>query len=384
MMKFIPLRPRTLALLAVLVPLMMLFVYVALRSGPLAPVAVTVAQAEHRANTPALFGIGTVEARHTYKVGPVAAGRLLRLEADVGDRVVAGQVLGEMDPVDLDDKLRAQQAAMKQAEAQLQEAQTRQAYAKTQAHRYEQLHAVRSTSEENYAAKRHEFELADAILKATQQQVSRVRADQEGLSTQRKNLQLIAPADGLVSARKADPGTTLVAGQAAIEIIDPTTIWVHARFDQLSSKGLATGLPAKLVLRSGAGQALNGHVTRVEPLADAVTEEIIAKVTFDEAFATLPPVGELAEITVTLPGVASAIVIPNASLKRLKNQVGVWEVKRGGLQFAPITIGATDLNGRVQVLDGLSDQAQVVIYSARALSAQSRISIVDQLPGASQ
>ena len=48
-------------LLAVLMPLLLLFAWVALRSGPLAPVNVTVVQVEERAISPALFGIGTVE-----------------------------------------------------------------------------------------------------------------------------------------------------------------------------------------------------------------------------------------------------------------------------------------------------------------------------------
>ena len=64
-MKTLPLQRRTLALIAVIVPLMALLVYVALRSGPLAPVAVTEAKVESRAISPALFGVGTVEARYT-------------------------------------------------------------------------------------------------------------------------------------------------------------------------------------------------------------------------------------------------------------------------------------------------------------------------------
>ena len=65
-MKGLPLQRRTLALIAVIVPLLALFIYVGLRSGPLAPVAVTVANVESRAITPALFGIGTVEARYAW------------------------------------------------------------------------------------------------------------------------------------------------------------------------------------------------------------------------------------------------------------------------------------------------------------------------------
>ena len=94
-MKKPALQGRTLALLGVIVPLLALFVYVALRSGPLAPVAATVATVESRAIAPALFGIGTVEARYTYKIGPTFAGRVQHLDVDVGDRVTAGPAADE-------------------------------------------------------------------------------------------------------------------------------------------------------------------------------------------------------------------------------------------------------------------------------------------------
>ena len=161
-MKRLPLQGRTIALLAVIIPLLALFIYVGLRSGPLAPVAVTVATVESREVTPALFGIGTVEARYTYKIGPTFAGRIKRLEVHVGDLVKAGQVLGEMEPVDLDDRVRSQGAAFKRAEAVVREAEARQTYAQTQAGRYEQLLAARSTSEEIVTTKRQELQIADA------------------------------------------------------------------------------------------------------------------------------------------------------------------------------------------------------------------------------
>ncbi len=84
-----------------------LFGYVVLRSGPLAPVAVRTAAVEARSISPALFGIGTVEARFSYKIGPTIAGRVAKINVDVGERVRAGQVLAEMDPVDLDARIAA-------------------------------------------------------------------------------------------------------------------------------------------------------------------------------------------------------------------------------------------------------------------------------------
>eukprot|EP00825_Cyclidium_porcatum_P036921 TRINITY_DN398_c0_g2_i2.p3 TRINITY_DN398_c0_g2~~TRINITY_DN398_c0_g2_i2.p3 ORF type:complete len:384 (+),score=41.82 TRINITY_DN398_c0_g2_i2:653-1804(+) len=383
-MKKLPLQGRTLALLAVIIPLLVLFIYVGLRSGPLAPVAVTVASVESRAITPALFGIGTVEARYTYKIGPTFAGRVKRLEVHVGDQVKAGQVLGEMEPVDLDDRVRSQESVFKRAEAALREAEARQAYAQTQARRYEQLFAVRSTSEEIVTTKRQELQIADAALSAAREDIARARSDREGLVAQRSNLRLIAPVDGVVTVRDADPGTTIVAGQAVVEVIDPKSLWINVRFDQISAAGLAGGLPTRIVLRSRGGQTLKGRVLRVEPKADAVTEETLAKVAFDNKPEPLPPLGELAEVTVDLPALPAAPLIPNAAVQREGDKVGVWQIVDGDLHFSPVKLGASDLNGYVQVREGLKNGDQIVTYSEKALTARSRIHVVDHIPGVSR
>ena len=106
-MKANKISPRTLTLIGVMVPLLALFGFAALRAGPLAPVPVTLTRVVQAGVAPALFGVGTVEARATYRIGPTFAGRVSRVEVDVGDRVKAGQLLGEMDPVDLDDRVAA-------------------------------------------------------------------------------------------------------------------------------------------------------------------------------------------------------------------------------------------------------------------------------------
>ncbi|MEO7009424.1 MAG: efflux RND transporter periplasmic adaptor subunit [Caldimonas sp.] len=380
-MRRLPLRGRTLTLLAVIVPLFALFVYVGLRSGPLAPVSVTVATVTAQPISPALFGIGTVEARYTYKIGPTFAGRIKRLDVDVGDQVKAGQVLGEMDPVDLDNRVRSQESAFKRAEAALREAQARQAYAQTQVLRYEQLFAVRSTSEEIVTTKRQELQIADAALSAAREDIVRTRSDREGLVAQRSNLRLMAPADGVVVVRDADPGTTIVAGQAVVEVIDPKSLWVNVRFDQIRASGLAGDLPARIVLRSRKGHALQGHVLRVEPKADPVTEEMLAKVTFDSRPEPLPPLGELAEITVDLPALQAAPVIPGAAVRRESDKVGVWRIFDGGLHFSPVKLGVSDLDGRVQVLEGLESGDRVVLFSEKALTSRSRIDVVEHIPG---
>ncbi len=388
-------RARSLALGAVIVVLVGLFLWVVLRAGPLAPVPVTTTTVERRAVAPALFGVGVVESRYTHRIGPTMAGRLARVDVQVGDRVTAGQVLGEMDPVDLDQRLGAQQAALARAragiaaaDAQVQDLAARRAHAENQVRRYEQLFAARAVSEEAMEARRQELRLAQAgwlaaraNLDAAGQELARGGAERDALARPRANLRLVAPAAGLVTARAADPGTTVVAGQAVVEIVDPASVWVNARFDQLRASGLRAGLPARVALRSRDGAPLAAKVLRVEPTADAVTEEALAKVSFDAPPQPLPAIGELAEVTLELPALPPRPVVPNASVQRSGSQVGVWRLDDGGLRFAPVRLGASDLDGNVQVLDGLDAGARIVVYSQRALDARSRIEVVERLPG---
>ena len=382
-MKKLPIQGRTLALLAIIIPLLALFIYVGLRSGPLAPVAVTVASVESGSITPALFGIGTVESRYTYKIGPIFAGRVKSLDVHVGDQVKAGQVLGGMEPVDLDDRVRSQESVLKRAEAVLQESKARQVYAQTQAKRYEQLLSVQAVSGESVATKKQELQVANAELSVAQADLARAHSDREGFIAQRSNLRLIAPVDGVVAVRDADPGTTVVAGQAVVEVIDPKSLWINVRFDQINASGLAAGLPTRIILRSRSGQILKGSVLRVELKADAVTEEMLAKVTFDNQPDSLPSIGELAEVTVDLPALPTVPLISNAAVQREGDKVGVWQIVDVDLHFSPIKLGASDLNGYVQVLEGLNKGDQVVTYSEKALKVGSRIHIVDRISGVS-
>jgi RND family efflux transporter MFP subunit len=389
------LNGRRLVLLAVLLPLLGLFVFVMLRAGPLAPVPVVAVTVEERALTPALFGIGTVAARYTYRIGPTVAGRVKQVSVEVGERVRAGQVLGEMDPVDLNERLAAQQAAQLRARANVAAAQAqvadinaRRTYAAAQAERYEQLLHANTVSADAVEAKRQELQVAEAgltaaraNLEAARQELGRVQAEQAGLVQQRDNLRLLAPVDGLVTARAADPGTTVLAGQPVVEVVDPASLWVHVRFDQLRAAGLRAGLPAQIVLRSQAMQPLTGKVLRIEPLADAQTEEFLAKVVFDTLPETLPPIGELAEVTVAQPALPPAPVVPTASVQRVDGRLGVWRIVNDALEFAAVELGASDLDGRVQIHSGLQAGERVVAYSQRALAARHRITLVDRLPG---
>ncbi|NLR72182.1 efflux RND transporter periplasmic adaptor subunit [Novosphingobium sp. ERN07] len=387
------LNRRTWMLVAVLVPLLLLFAWVAFRFGPLAPVRVTAVTVEERAIAPALFGIGTVEARYTQRIGPTAPGRVASLAVDVGNRVVAGQLIAVIDPIDLDQRIAAasgsagRSAALEQAAtSQIADAGARLALARNEADRGEALfrggwltRAALDQRRQALAAAQAGLATAQANRSAAALDRGRTGAERAALVEQKANLRLVAPRAGLVVRRLSEPGTTVVAGQAVIEVVDPAELWINARFDQTRAAGLVAGLPARIVLRSQADRGLGGKILRVEPVADPVTEEVLAKVSFDKAIGE-PPIGELAEVTIALPARSKALAVPNAAIYRVGGKLGVWAIREGDLEFVPVRLGVEDADGWVQVLDGLTKGDRIVLHSARPLSTGSNISIVDKLP----
>ena len=81
-MKIAPLLARRIGLGLLAAVLLGALVFVAMRSGPLAPTRVTVARVADDVVTPSLFGIGTVEARRSTLIGPTAAGRVIVVTHD--------------------------------------------------------------------------------------------------------------------------------------------------------------------------------------------------------------------------------------------------------------------------------------------------------------
>ena len=199
-MSKISMRSGKLGLLLVILPLLGLFGYVVIRTGPLAAVPVTVTQAEVQPVTPSVFGIGTVSARYTYKVGPVITGRLLDIAVNVGDTVKAGQIVGQMDPIDLDERIHSQERVLKRVSLQHTQAQVKFEHAGVQLKRYRKLFASRSSSEESLNIMGQEYRIAQAGLEAAAEDIIKAKADLAALMSQRKSLQLIAPVEGIVTS----------------------------------------------------------------------------------------------------------------------------------------------------------------------------------------
>lgn len=368
------------------------FAWVVTTRGPLAAVKVTVEKVSDGVLANAVFGVGTLEARRSYNLAPTLTSRVSRLLVDQGDHVRAGQLLAEMDAVDLNDRVTSSQQAAERsgygirvAEAQLAEAQSRAHTANAAYTRFAELRAGGYVSQEMLDAKLHEKNAADAAvaaasaaLSSAQLDQSRTRADASGIVKLRAQTRLLSPVDGIVTARLAEPGVTVVAGQTIVQVIDPGSLWIKTRIDQKQAGLIRTGQPAEIVLRSQPQTVLPGTVKRIEQVGDAITEERMVDVAFAASGLTAV-VGELAEVTIKLPQLDHVLSIPTAALKQLDKQEGVWVVQGGRVQFKAVKSGLSTLEGRTQIVSGLAEGDEVIVYSQQALRAGMKINAVTEI-----
>ena len=368
------------------------FAWVVTTQGPLAAVKVTIEKVSDGVLTNAVFGVGALEARRSYNLAPTLTSRVSRMLVDQGDQVRAGQLLVEMDAVDLNDRVTSSQQAAERsvygirvAEAQLAEAQSRLNTASAAYTRFADLRAGGYVSQEMLDAKLHEknaavaaLAAASAALSSAQLDQSRTRADASGIVKLRAQTRLLSPVDGIVTARLAEPGVTVVAGQTIIQVIDPGSLWIKTRIEQRQAGLVRVGQSAEIVLRSQPQTVLPGTVKRIEQVGDAITEERMVDVAFAASGLTAV-VGELAEVTIKLPQLDHVLSIPTAALKQLDKQEGVWVVQGGRAQFAAVKSGLSTLEGRTQIISGLAEGDEVIVYSQQALRAGMKIKAVAQI-----
>ena len=340
------------------------FGFVVLNSGPLVSTKVTTIKVGKESLAPILFGVGTVEARRAYLMGPVIAGRVLNVYVDVGRHVKEGELLAEMDSIDLTEKMAATQAQINDAKARL-------LLASETYRRYLELGKKNFISPIVVEGKSQELNSAKANVQKT-------TADLAGLKQQALNMKLRAPVDGIITSRDAEPGSTVIAGQTVLKMVDPSSLWIKTRFDQGKSTGLAVGLDASIILRSNPHQPIMGKVARVEMLSDSVAEERIAQIKMTDMPEVIS-IGEMAEVTLQLANNEQSLAVPNAGIKRKGVEIGVWLVKNGKPHFIPVRTGGTNLDGRISILEGLNNGDEIILYSDTEIKEGQRIKIVDSV-----
>jgi HlyD family secretion protein len=322
-----------------------------------------------------VFGLGTVEARVQSKIGFKAAGVLVQLTADLGDRVVKGAVLAQLDSREQAARLARAKAAVEQAEANLQrasagveKAEANYANAQNISRRRQSLAATAIASVETAEtavnaerASAAELNLARSDVAVARATIGDAKAQQQQETATFDFHTLAAPYDAMVIARLKELGSALAAGEPVFSIIDPKSVWVLAYVDETKAGEIALDQPAEIVLRSQPGRRLAGHVARLQPESDRVNEERKIEVAFERIPADFN-LGEQAEVYITTVHLAAARLVPQSAIEDLaKNSGTIWTLDDGRLQRRRVALGHRLLDGRYEIVGGLPETSVPII-----------------------
>jgi HlyD family secretion protein len=320
-----------------------------------------------------VHGPGTVQSKVPVVVSPRITGILEKLYVDQGDRVQKGQLLAELDSVELRAREAAAQAAKNRAQRDLARAQAD--MAKAQANlglarsNYQRdlevfkpgyiSQAAFDTTKAQLKVAESEVNAYQAAVTALQAAVKQAESETKAAAALRNYTRILAPMDGLITVRKAEVGATLVPGSPIFQMVDLDQIWMATWIDQALVAQLREGQPARITLRSG--REFQGHVARLNQEGDTVTRELEVDVKFDKLPKPLV-IGEEGQVEIDT-GRQTAPVVPLSAIIAKDGGKAILVADNGLLRLRKVVLGLQD-GARTAVTQGLKAGELVVVKPA--------------------
>ncbi|MDX2272620.1 MAG: efflux RND transporter periplasmic adaptor subunit [Cyanobacteriota bacterium] len=329
-------------------------------------------------------------------------GLLLNLAVDVGDPVQPDQVIGELDDALLQtalnqarSQLLALQAQVSQAEAQvsrakaeveqvrlewqqaLADAQRSQALAEAgalSAQQAEQDHLVALTAEQSLRTAQEEVRSQEQTVLAQQASVAAQQAVLAQAEERLSYTRLRSPLSGVVVERLSEPGNLLQTGQEILSLGDFSQVKVNVSLSELQLGEVQVGQSVQVSLDAFPGQSWQGRVNRISPAADPETRLVPVEVVMPNPQARLGS-GLLARVEFAGAG-SQQMVLPESALQSTGSDPQVFVVVGQGestmVQVRSVEVGEV-MDGKVEILSGLSAGESVVIRSASPLTDGQRV-----------
>jgi RND family efflux transporter MFP subunit len=307
---------------------------------------------------------GEVRARVESRLGFRVAGKITQRQAELGQRVKAGQVLAQLDPRDY-------QLAADAARAQLAAAATNRDLAAADFKRYAAL------KDQNFISGA-ELERRETTFKAAQAQLDQAKAQLASQGNQAGYTTLVADVSGVVTAIEAEVGQVVSAGTPVVRIAQdgPRDVVFSVPEDKVAAIKPGSDVGVRTWTDN---TPLVGKIREVAASADPVTRTYPVKVSLDAAAA--PPLGATVYVSPKALSLAGMPVIklPTSALRKEGQGTAVWVLDKATMtvKSQPIQIAMADGNEAV-VSSGLQPGMVVVSAGVHVLSPGQKVTIYQE------
>ncbi|WP_458071014.1 efflux RND transporter periplasmic adaptor subunit [Rhodanobacter sp. BL-MT-08] len=311
---------------------------------------VNVAMPEQKGAGASLQLPGRIEA---YTQAPMYArtgGYLKSWKVDIGGKVKAGQLLAEIETPDLDQQLL-------QAKADLASAQANEALAATTAKRWQAMLASDSVAKQEVDEKTGDYTAKRALANAAKANVDRIEAT-KGYS------RIVAPFDGVVTARNTDVGALINegssgGGQPLFVVSDVSKLRVYVQVPQAFVPSIPAGATAQLTVPEYPGRTFTAKVEASAQAVNASSGSTLIQLSVDNADGKLMP-GSFTNVQFKLDAHAAGLRVPASAL--IFNASGLHLATVGSdnkVTFKTVTI-QHDYGKTVEIGSGISANDRVI------------------------
>ncbi|HFD12371.1 MAG TPA: efflux RND transporter periplasmic adaptor subunit, partial [Crenotrichaceae bacterium] len=332
-----------------------------------------------------------VEAKILSPIGFEVGAAISELNVDQGDRVKKGAVVARLYSAEQQAKTKQAITSIKVAEVRLKKAlaaipkmkailtQTKHSNKRSQTLLPRNLisreQADKTQMEQDVAAT--EYKIAQAEIYLAKAELANARTQYDLEKQRLDHYTLRSPYDGLVIERHKELGTVLSPGEAVFTLIDPKTVWILGYVDEARAGYIRVDQPAQVRLRSLPNSKFQGKVVRIDIESDRVNEErrvYIRCTDCPEQF----HLGEQAEIFIQTAVLEEALLVPEIAIDNFNGASGtVWVVKNGRLLQQVVTCGHKTLDGRVEIIDGVESELQVVAIVPNGMKEGRKVSLIE-------
>ncbi|WP_395352084.1 efflux RND transporter periplasmic adaptor subunit [Variovorax sp. UC122_21] len=302
-----------------------------------------------------------VRARVESRLGFRVAGKITRRQAELGQRVQAGQVLAQLDPQDY--RLAAEAARAQQAAAL-----TNRDLAAADLKRYRELR------EQNFISGA-ELERRESTWKAAQAQLEQAQAQLSSQGNQAAYTTLVADVAGVITAIEAEPGQVVQAGTPVVRIAQDGARDVVFAVPE-DRAGLIKPGSAVAVRGWSGGEELQGQVREVAASADAVTRTFTVKVAIDAASAPALGATVYARPQALARGGPAVVKLPTSALRQEGKGTAVWVLDKSTMTVRSQSVQVATADGNEAVIGaGVTPGMQVVVAGVHVLSPGQKVTI---------